>query len=75
MRSHFAEMMAGATTVRAMGTVRYEQEIQLDLINQWLHMAMMSRATYLWYSLHIKLMSLICMFSSLLILVSKKKGE
>lgn len=56
-----------------MGTVRYEQEIQLDLINKWLHMALMSRATYLWYSLHIKLMSLIAMFASLLFMVSKKR--
>ena len=39
-------------------------------------MALMSRATYLWYSLHIKLMSLIAMFISLLFMVhNKKSGE
>ena len=36
-------------------------------------MALMNRATYLWYSLHIKLMSLIAMFSSLLCMVLNKK--
>ena len=33
----------------------------------------MDRATYLWYSLHIKLMSLIAMFLSLLFMVLNKK--
>ena len=37
-------------------------------------MATMSRAIYLWYSLHIKLLSLIAMFFSLLFLVSKKNA-
>ena len=36
-------------------------------------MALMSRACYLWYSLHIKLMSLIGMFFSLLFMVVNKK--
>lgn len=54
LRSHYSEMMQGATTIRAHGAIHYEQEVQLDLINQWLHMALSSRATYLWYSMHMK---------------------
>lgn len=74
LHSHYSEMLQGATTIRAFGAVEYEQEIQLDLINQWLHMALMSRATYLRYSMHMKTMSLLAMFASLVFILYTKKN-
>ena len=46
----------------------------MNYINQWLHMALMSRATYLWYSMHMKTMSLLAMFVSLIVILQTKKN-